>query len=634
MQRIVIRLAPILALSLLAFLPQEGVCGRSRVGRRVAPPPLSILPQEDGSFQVQTPSYKALIGADGNLHSISVAEEELLDDQVAISLGSFFYADGPRKFTSVTHPEKNVISATDGSYSARYRFSANNVEVILTNQASRPVSYFVVLSPGIAIVSTSKGEAAAVPANERWGASRFQTESGAYLELSGGTRTWGPWLGRQVWEVSQIPAGAEVKVVFRAGKSEPPSATLSQLVGVRAQLTPDSGLVSTNSPIELVVSLDNRSDQDVKGNLSVELAATRGDVVIYSTSSFDLPPQRASQQTFRWQVKSPDFYRAHVVALSGGREIAAARAAAGYRVAEMRPEVPHPADFHEFWQRLVVEASANPPVFYMHRDDRLSRRGLEVWVVQYDGFGGKTIHGWFAAPASARRLPALLYLPGYGARPVEPPIALAARGWVVLALDVRGNRVDRVRPPPFEDYCTEGIESPDTYVYREIVGHALRAMDFLASRQEADPNRIAVVGLSEGGGIGLMLAALSPRVAAVAADAPMLVDFPLSLRAASWPYTELSRYLQQHPESRASLLQTLSYFDVANFAPDIHCPVLLSTGFLDRVSLPGAVFGLYNVLPGPKEIRSFPQAGHEGGGEDLWAYKLDWLAEKLGSSAR
>ncbi len=633
MLRIVIRLAPILTLSLLAFLPQEGVCGGARASRRAAPS-IIIQPQEDGSFQVQTPSYKALLGADGNLHSISVAEEELLDDQVAISLGSFIYADGPRKFTSVEHPEKNSFRATDGAYSAHYHFFAEKIEVTLQNHAARPVSYFVVLSPAIAIITTNKGEAAAAPANERWSAARFQTESGAYLELSGGTRIWGPWLGRQVWEVSEIPPGAEVKVVFRAGKSEPPRATLSQLVGLRAKLIPDSGLVAANSPIELLVSLDNRADQAIKGSLSVELTATRGDVVIYSTSSFDLPPKRTSQQTFHWQVKTPDFYRANVVALSGGREIAAARAAAGYRVPEMRPEVSRPPDFHEFWQKVISEATAHPPSFYMKRDDRLSRRGVEVWVIQYIGFGGKTIHGWFAAPASAQGLPALLYLPGYGARPVEPPVTLAARGWVVLALDVRGNRVDRVRPRPFEDYCTEGIESPDTYVYREIVGHALRALDFLISRQEVDPNRLAVVGLSEGGGVGLMLAALSPKVAAVAADAPMLVDFPLSLRAASWPYTELSRYLQQHPESQSSLLQTLSYFDVANFAPDIHCPVLLSTGFLDRVSLPGAVFGLYNVLPGPKEIRSFPQAGHEGGGEDLWAYKLDWLAEKLGSSAR
>ncbi len=60
---------------------------------------------------------------------------------------------------------------------------------------------------------------------ERWGAVRFQTESGAYLELTGGTRIWGPWLGRQVWEVSQVPPRGKQEVRFLAGRGEPPSAT-------------------------------------------------------------------------------------------------------------------------------------------------------------------------------------------------------------------------------------------------------------------------------------------------------------------------------------------------------------------------------------------------------------------------
>jgi cephalosporin-C deacetylase len=132
----------------------------------------------------------------------------------------------------------------------------------------------------------------------------------------------------------------------------------------------------------------------------------------------------------------------------------------------------------------------------------------------------------------------------------------------------------------------------------------------------------------------MILAALTPHVAAVSADAPMLVDLPLSLRAGSWPYTEIARAVDQSPEAAPRIAGTLSYFDLVNVAPQIRCPVLLSIGLLDRVSLPAAVFGLYNVLPGPKEIRSFPQAGHEGGGEDYWSYKLEWLSRALNAATR
>ena len=633
MRAVVKRPGPFLALAIVALSSAWTLCDRAqgavRRGARAGDPVAKA--QQDGSIAVAAQGYDALIGADGNLHSFRVGDVEMLDDRIAISLGSFFYADGPRLLNSIKQIGRSTVEATDGKHTARYHFLGNEVKVLLTNRSTKPVPYFVVLSPDVRIVSRpGSGEAAAVPANERWGAVRFQTESGAYLELAGGARIWGPWLGRQVWEVSEIPPRGKQEVRFLAGRGEPPSATLEQLVGLRADTSPESGLVSAGKPLEVVLSLENRSDRSVEGALSLELSASRGDVVIYTTSSLELPPQRFTEQSFRWQVAAPDFYSLKVTATSEGREIGSAQVAAGYRVSEIAPVTSRPADFDEFWQTLVREASQQPLEFRMRRDGRLSRRGLDVWVVQYRSLGDKAIHGWYAAPSGARKRPAILYLSGYGARPIPPPVGLASRGWVVLAIDVRGNPVDRVRPRPFEDYGTEGIVSPDTYAYRQIVGHSLGALDFLLSREEVDPDRIAVVGVSEGGGIGLLLSALSPSVAAVAADAPMLVDFPLSLRAASWPYTEIARLMQQRPETRGPVMRTLRYFDAVNFAPNVQCPVLLSIGLLDRVSLPAAVFGLYNVLPGPKEIRSFPKAGHEGGGEDHWTYKLEWLEETLG----
>lgn len=261
---------------------------------------------------------------------------------------------------------------------------------------------------------------------------------------------------------------------------------------------------------------------------------------------------------------------------------------------------------------------------------RGDRDDIAVWVARYASLGGKTIYGWYLYPQAPGPRPAILYLSGYGARPVVPPMVLAKQGYVVLAIHVRGNPVDRPRPHPFEDYCTQGITSADTYVYREIVGHALRAIRFLTSRPEVNPKHIAVVGVSEGGGVGLILGALSSQVKAVAADAPMLCDFPLSLRSAAWPYTEIVRYTQRQPGQAEPVHKTLAYFDVVNFAADIRCPVLLSAGFLDPVSLPSAVYGMFNLLSGPKEIKPLPEAGHEGGGQDLWAYKLAWLARTLG----
>ncbi len=628
-------LRPVLACLFLA-LAAGGAFGASRptdtAAHPYAPPShVKLIPQPEGSVLVEASGYRALIGQDGNLHSLRVGETEMLDDRVAISLGSFFYADGPRELGQLAQQGSAFMDATDGTYSVQYRFLPDEIRISLENKSSRPVPYFMVLTPKVTIAThPPTGEAAAAPANEPWGEVRFATQSGAYLELSGGTRIWGPWLGRQVWEVSRIPPQGRREVRLRAGLGEPPKATLEQLVGMRAAVPDDNALVPPDEPIQLQIAIDNRSERTLDGLLSLELSASRSELVVYSSSAVALPAKQVTETGLRWEVSAPDFYQARVTVLAEGKEVATARAMAGYRVKDIEPSATRPPDFEQFWNRLLAEVGDGPPDFRMVLDESRSRRGVSVWVVQYAGIAHKTIHGWYLVPRRPGPAPAILYLSGYGARPIHPPLALARRGYAILAIDVRGNPVDRARPRPFEDYCTQGIESPDTYVYREIVAHALRAIRFLRAREEADPEQIAVLGVSEGGGLALLLSALHPDIRAVAADAPMLCDFPLSVRSAAWPYTEIARYIRRHPGAASRVARTLSYFDAVNFAPNIKCPVLLRVGLLDPVSLPAAVYGLANVLPGPAEVIPFPEAGHDVGGEELWNHKFEWLAKILG----
>ena len=627
------RLRPILALLLWSLAAQEGMgagVGPARSEGAGTSTPV-VAEQPDGSLFVQARSYRATVGADGNLHSIVVGESEMVDARVAVSLGTFFYSEGPRRLDTVRVLAPGAVEATDGTYTILYRFYRDEIRARLTNEGADSVPYYVVLSPQITTVSNSHtDEAAAVPSTERnWGDVRFTAESGAHLELVGGTRIWGWWLGRQVWEVSAVAPDERKEIRLLAGLGEPPHPTLEQLVGVQVRIPATDGVVAQGHPLEMSVSVENRSDRTLQGLLSMELLASRGGLAIYAAVEGPLPPKQVTDRSFRARVEAPDFYTARVVLRAEGREIGRASAAAGYRVAEIAPNVGRGPDFQQFWDRLLSEVGDEPPQFRMEMDSANSRRGVSTWVVEYESIGGRAIHGWYLHPDGAEQGPAILYLSVYGARPIPPPSALARRGYAVLAIDVRGNRVNLPRPRAFEDYSTLGIESPETYSYREIVGHCLRAIRFLASRPEVDPERIAVVGVSEGGGLGLVLAALSPEVRAVAADAPMLCDMPLSVQSAGWPYTEILRRVEENPSQAPQIYRTLSYFDAANLAPDIECPVLISLGLLDSVSLPAAVYGVFNRIGGPKEMRAFPEAGHEGGGAQAWAYKLRWLASAL-----
>lgn len=56
---------------------------------------------------------------------------------------------------------------------------------------------------------------------------------------------------------------------------------------------------------------------------------------------------------------------------------------------------------------------------------------------------------------------------------------------------------------------TEGIDDPDTYIFRSIVADWLRAVDYLLTRPEVDLSRLGAI---QRGNLSLLTAALRPEV--------------------------------------------------------------------------------------------------------------------------
>ena len=111
---------------------------------------------------------------------------------------------------------------------------------------------------------------------------------------------------------------------------------------------------------------------------------------------------------------------------------------------------------------------------------------------------------------------------------------------------------------------TRGILNPEYYYYRRVFVDAVRAVSVIQSRPEVDPERVAVCGLSQGGGFSLAAAALATGVSAVLADVPFLCDFCRAIEITDCdPYAEIARYLRAHRDKRDDVLCTLSYFDCA-----------------------------------------------------------------------
>jgi len=306
-----------------------------------------------------------------------------------------------------------------------------------------------------------------------------------------------------------------------------------------------------------------------------------------------------------------------------------------YRSTQLDPD-----DFDAFWASTLAESRAAAPAGARLERVDAGLRTLDVFDVTFPGFGGQPIRAWLRTPRGASgALPTVVQFQGYGGgrgRPTEN-LLYASAGFAHLHVDTRGQGAgwsigdtpdEGVTGPQIPGVMTRGIDSRETYYYRRLFTDAVRAIDAARTLDVVDPERIAVTGGSQGGGITLAVAGLVEGLAAVLPQVPFLCDFPRALTIHDTdPYHELVRYLAQHRTKVAHVAQTLAYFDGVNFARRASAPAWFTVALMDEVCKPSTVFGAFNAYEGPKHIEVFPFNGHEGGAAQTDADNIRILHE-------
>lgn len=307
-----------------------------------------------------------------------------------------------------------------------------------------------------------------------------------------------------------------------------------------------------------------------------------------------------------------------------------------------KPPLTRRGDFKKFWEENVKIAEDQPLNFSEKKVEYFTNR-VEVYKILFEGFIDKTpITALFIKDSKNKEAsPTIVFFHGYGSSKgvVTDYLGWIMLGFSILAVDVRGQAgeaPDHARYPfgSITGNMTKGIQDKSTYYYRYVYMDCYRAVKYVLERKDVDRNRIGVSGMSQGGGLSIAVTALHPNISIAMPSVPYLCHFDRAVYVAeAGPYLEILNYLRTRPEEEEKIMETLSYFDGMNFAPEIMKPTIFSVGLIDTICPPSTVFAVYNHL-GSKDkiIEVYHGMAHEEIGvhvEKKMKFASEYLQKRL-----
>ncbi len=341
---------------------------------------------------------------------------------------------------------------------------------------------------------------------------------------------------------------------------------------------------------------------------------------------------RNGRTELKGSMKAPGFYRLRVWAVVDGRRYEGL-ATAAYEPEKISPTVRNPDDFDAFWNNALAEARKNPLDPYLTLLPERCTSEANVYHVSFQNEApGSRIYGILAIPKKPGKYPAILRVPGAGIRPYNGDVRNAGRGIITLEIGIHGIPVNldqqvysNLMAGALSGYWEIRMDNRDTFYYKRVYLGCVRAADFIFSLPEFNGSDIAVTGGSQGGALSIVTAALDKRIKCLAPQYPALCDCSgyLARRAGGWPHYFRNR------DPKPGELETLSYYDVVNFARRITVPGYYTWGFNDITCPPTSMYSAYNVINATKELHLFEETGHWTFPEQMEASNK-WLLDQLG----
>ena len=350
---------------------------------------------------------------------------------------------------------------------------------------------------------------------------------------------------------------------------------------------------------------DNKERLATKG--MVDVVVDNFGPAVQASNRVDLA--KGNPFTVKGKLAEPGFLRLKVSAKGDWRVWSV-----GYEPEKIRKGSPSPDDFDAFWSAARAKLAKEVPLdAKMTRVAERSTKDFDYYRVSFATFG-RRIYGYLSVPTDRSRAP----------YPVEIEVSAAGFGawtnnmggekdrivaffavypwapcwnWDELGLKAAFNWMNEayIRKYGCTSYCTAGISaSREEYFFYPVLLGIDRAVDWIAARPDVDRKRFRYQGTSQGGGFGFYLTGLNRNFTRAAFIVPAITDTMgyLKGRQSGWP-----RIVESQAETnRPATVANAPYFDGANFASRITCPVRVAVGLADLTCAPCAVYAAFNEI--------------------------------------
>lgn len=286
---------------------------------------------------------------------------------------------------------------------------------------------------------------------------------------------------------------------------------------------------------------------------------------------------------------------------------------------------PRPADFDQYWDNAIQEMKAVDPCVTLVSSE-FRAPFAECFDLYFTGVRQARIHAKYLRPKNfSEPHPAVIQFHGYSCNSSDwsEKLNFVGAGFSVLAMDCRGQGglsedTGGVKGNTLHGHIIRGLDdAPENMLFRHIFLDTAQLADIVMNLPEVDPNRVGVMGWSQGGGLTLACAALEPRIKRAGPCYPFLSDYRRvwEMDLAKDAYNEIRDYFRLFDPTHARADQVftrLGYIDVQHLAGRIRGEVLFGTGLMDTVCPPSTQFAAYNKIKSPKQMEVYPDFTHEG----------------------